>query len=131
MVNEAGPYATTLYSTFSRHVLRLGPYAALDIENQIREHSITTPRTTMVYHLGGLILVILDEFYHHCLSTITILVGTLQVLTLGRTHRQKLGKDWIFTKQVASLLLMHLRGMKHEDFARLGASITEILTTFV
>jgi len=75
----------------------------------------------MVYHLGALILVILDEFYHHCLLQITILVGTLQVLTLGRTPRQKLGKHWIFTKQVASLLLIHLRGMKHEDFARLGS----------
>jgi len=87
MDTEGGLYATTLYSTLSRHVLRTGPYAAVDVENEIKEHSITTPRTTIVQHLGALILVILDEFYHYRPSSIAVLVGTLQVLTLGETPR--------------------------------------------
>ena len=131
IVHEGGLYATTIYSALSRHVLRPGPCAARDIENQIREHTTTTPRSTRVHHLGTLTLASLDELYHHCPASINILVESLQVLPLGRTPRQKLGQDWTLTKQVASLLLIHLRGMKCEDLARLGASMTETLTTFV
>ena len=131
MVHEGGLYATTLYSALSRHVLRPGPYAARDIENQIREHTTITPRSTRVHRLGTLILASLDEFYHHRLASRIILVESLRVLTFGRTPRQKLGQDHILTKQVASLLLMHLRGMECEHLARLGASMTKILTTFV
>jgi len=85
----------------------------------------------MVHYLGALLRVILNEFDHQRPSTIAVPVGTLQVLTLGSTPRQKLGKDWKYTKQVACLLLMHLRGMVHKDFARLGANTVEILTKFV
>jgi hypothetical protein len=90
-----------------------------------------TPRSTKVHHVGTLILTILEEFYHHCPTSITILVEYLQIITAGRTPRQKPGQDWILTKQVACILIMHLRDMECEDLLRTGPRTTEVLTTFV
>jgi len=112
MVHEGGLYATTLYSAPSRPVLRPDPYSDRDIANQFRKHTTMTPRSTKVHHLGTLILTILEEFYHHCPTSITILVEYLQIITAGRTPRQKPGQDWILTKQVACILIMHLRDME-------------------
>jgi len=91
--NEGGLYATTLYSVLSRHVLRPGPYAARDLESQIREHTTITPRSTRLHRLRTLVLACLEEFYHHCPAAIMILVESLQVLTLGRIPRKKIVQD--------------------------------------
>jgi len=115
--NAGRPYVNTIYSALSRHVLRPNPYAAQDLNSQIKEHTTVTPRSIRALCLGTLILESLEKLHHHCPTAITILLDFLLVLTAGRTLRKKIGHDWMLTKQVAFILLMYLRGMKREDLA--------------
>ena len=111
------PYVNTLYSALSRHVLRPNPYAAQDLNSQIKEHTNVTPRSTRALCLGTLILESLEKLHNHCPTAIPILLDSLLVLTAGRNPWKKLGQDWVLTKQVAFILLMYLRGIKREDLA--------------
>ena len=56
--------------------------------------------------------------------------GRIPTSTHLRKNHKKIGHDWILTKQVACILLLRLGDMKCEDLARMGANMTEILTTF-
>ena len=129
--NAGGPYVNTLYSALSRHVLRPNPYAARDLNRQIKEHTTITPRSIRAHCLGNLILESLEKLHHHCPMAITTLLDSLLVLTAGRTPRKKIGQDWMLTKQVAFIPLMYLRGMNREDLVRMGANTMETLKIFV
>jgi len=129
--NVGRPYVNTIYSALSRHVLRPNPYAAQDLNSQIKEHTTVTPRSIRALCLGTLILESLEKLHLHCPTAITILLDSQLVLTAGRTPREKIGQDWMLTKQVAFILLMYLRELKREDLVRMGANTMETLKPFV
>jgi len=111
--------------------LRPNPYAAQDLNSQIKEHTTVTPRSIRALCLGTLILESLEKLHHHCPMAIPIFLDSLLVLTAGRNPRKKIGQDWVLTKQVAFILLLYLRGMNREDLVRMGANTMETLKTFV
>jgi len=127
----AATLANTLYSTLSRHTLRPTPYSAQDLPSQIREHIAATPRATKVLILGEWTLNNLGKFKHCCPSAILTLLDSLQILTAGRAPCKKEKQDWIYTRQTASLLSMHLRGMVSEDLIKLGKPGLDAILNFV
>jgi len=96
-------HANTLYSTLSRHTLRPTPYAAKDLNSQIREQIAANPWAVRVLDLGTRIIDTLGKFNHRCPSAILTLLDSLRILTAGRTHNKKLEKDWKLTHQTARI----------------------------
>ena len=123
--------ANTLYSTLSRHTLRPTPYSAQDLPSQIREHLAATPRATKVRVLGEWILNTLEKFKHCCPSAILTLLDSLRILTAGRAPCKKEKQDWIFTRQIASILSMHLRSMVSDDLIKLGKRGLDAILNFI
>jgi len=127
----ADTLANTLYSTLSRHTLRPTPYSAQDFPSQIREHLAATPRATKVRVLGEWILNTLEKFKHCCPSAILTLLDSLRILTAGRAPCKKEKQDWIFTRQIASILSMHLRSMVSDDLIKLGKRGLDAILNFI
>jgi len=127
----ADTLATTLYSTLSRHTLRPTPYSAQDLPSQIQEHSAATPRATKVRVLGEWILNTLEKFKHCRPTSILILLNSLRILTAGRTPCKKEKQDWIFTRQIASILSMNMRGMVSADLITLDQQGLDAVLNFV
>jgi len=127
----ADTLANTLYSTLSRHTLRPTPNSAQDLPSQIREHIAANPRATKVRVLGEGILNTLVKFKHCCPPAILTLLDSLRILTAGRAPCKKEKQDWIYTRQTASLLSMHLRGMVSEDLIKLGKQGLDAILNFV
>jgi len=94
-------HANTLYSTLSKHTLRPTPYAAQDLNSQIQENIVVTPRATRVLGLGTLIIDTFEKFIHCCPSAIPTLLNSPHVLTAGRTPSKKQEQDWKLTDQTA------------------------------
>ena len=84
----ADTLANTLYSTLSRHTLRSTPYSAIDLQSQIREHIVATPRAVTVRELGLWALMTLGKIKHCCPTAILTLLDSsrylLRVEPLGR-----------------------------------------------
>jgi len=127
----ADTLATTLYSTLSRHTLRPTPYSAQDLPSQIWEHLAATPRATKVRVLGEWILNTLEKFKHCCPSAILILLNSLRILTAGRAPCKKEKQDWVYTRQIASILSMNLSGMISEDLTKLDKRGLDAILNFI
>jgi len=127
----ADTLANILYSTLSRHTLWPTPYSAQDLPSQIREHVAATPRATKVRVLGEWILNTLEKFKHCCPSAILILLNSLRILTAGRAPCKKAKQDWIYTRQIASILSMNLRGMVSEDLIKLDKRGLDAIINFI
>jgi len=125
------PHFITLYTALSRHIIRPNPYAAQELNNQIREHIAVTPRAIRTLCLGTLVLERLEKLHHNHHMAIPILLNSLRVLTAGRTPREKVGQDCKLTTQAAFILLMNLKGMHREGLVRLGANTQENLEAFI
>jgi len=118
-------------NTLSRHTLGPTPYAAQDLNSQIREQLAVTPPAIRVLGLGTMIIDALGQFNHRCPAAIPTLVDSLWMLTAGRSPSKKQAKDWQLTNNTAHILSMNLRESESTDLTALGVKGLDSLIAFV